>query len=113
VLILKRGVAVKAWPPIRPKRDFKKLKGMIAEINHKFIAQAKMLKLFKLIRILCNNRYTIKEMADQLDTSERTIYRHISLLEFMDISLDKDFDDKYFIVQGCCPLCGITTNNHL
>jgi predicted DNA-binding transcriptional regulator YafY len=86
---------------------------MIAEINHKFIAQAKMLKLFKLIRILCNNRYTIKEMAEQLDTSSRTIERYIGLLEFMDVAVEKGFDKKYFIVQGCCPLCGITTNNTL
>lgn len=86
---------------------------MTADVRHKFVAETKMLKLFQMINILCNHRYTIKEMAERLDTSERTIYRHIRLLEFMEVSLDKDFNDKYFIVPGACPLCGITTNNHI
>lgn len=82
------------------------------EQKHQFIAEGKMLRVLTLIRLLCSDRYTVSQLADRLDTTERTISRYIALFEFMDIPTDKDFEGKYFIVQGHCPLCGVTTNNH-
>lgn len=81
--------------------------------RHHFIAEGKILKILTLIQLLRNHRYTITRIAKQLDTSKRTAYRYIEMLEFMEIPIDKDFEGKYFIAQGHCPLCGVTTNNTL
>lgn len=81
--------------------------------KHQFIAEGKMLRVLTLIRLICNHRYTAYQLAKRLDTTKRTVARYITLLEFMDIPVEKDFEGKYFIVQGHCPLCGITTNNTL
>lgn len=83
------------------------------EHGQQYIAEGKMLRILSLIRLLCNERYTSKQLAKRLDTTERTITRYLALLEYMDIPTEKDFTGKYFIVQGHCPLCGITTNNTL
>jgi len=81
--------------------------------KHIQIAQAKTLKVLTLIRLLCGDRLTMKQLRERLNTSKRTVERYIELLEFMDIAVEKGFDKKYFIVPGQCPLCGITTNNTL
>jgi predicted DNA-binding transcriptional regulator YafY len=82
------------------------------EEKHQFIAESKMLKVLSIMRLLCTGHHSLEELAERFDTTKRTISRYITLLEFMDIPTDKDFEGKYFIVQGHCPLCGVTTNNH-
>lgn len=82
------------------------------EHSQQYIAEGKILRVLTLIRLLCAGKHTIKDLADRFDTTERTISRYIALFEYMDIPTEKDFEGKYFIVQGHCPLCGITTNNH-
>jgi proteasome accessory factor C len=64
------------------------------------IPQAKLLRLFQIISVLKTGRWTIKNLAQRFDTSERTIYRYTKLLEEVDILIEKDFDNHYFIHSG-------------
>lgn len=61
------------------------------------IPQTKLLRLFQIISVLKTGRWTIKSLAERFDTSERTIYRYIRLLEELELLVEKDFDGKYFI----------------
>jgi proteasome accessory factor C len=61
------------------------------------IPQTKLLRLFQIISVLKTGRWTIKSLATRFDTSERTIYRYINLLEEVELLIEKDFDGKYFI----------------
>jgi proteasome accessory factor C len=64
------------------------------------IPQAKLLRLFQIIAVLKSGHWTIKQLAERFDTSERTIYRYINLLEEVDFLIEKDFDNRYFIVTS-------------
>lgn len=61
------------------------------------IAQAKILRVLKLISILKSRSKTIPQMAKSLEMSERSVYRYLDLLTEVGFLLDKDFDDRYFI----------------
>jgi proteasome accessory factor C len=64
------------------------------------IPQAKLLRLFQIIAVLKSGHWTIKQLAERFDTSERTIYRYINLLEEVDFIIEKDFDNRYFIITS-------------
>lgn len=64
------------------------------------IPQAKFLRLFQIIAVLKAGHWTIKQLAERFDTSERTIYRYINLLEEVDFLVEKDFDNRYFIITS-------------
>ncbi|MBT1701247.1 WYL domain-containing protein [Fulvivirgaceae bacterium PWU4] len=64
------------------------------------IPQAKLLRLFQIIAVLKSGHWTIRQLADRFDTSDRTIYRYINLLEEVDFLIEKDFDNRYFIVTS-------------
>lgn len=64
------------------------------------IPQAKLLRLFQIIAVLKSGHWTIRQLAERFDTSERTIYRYINLLEEVDFLIEKDFDNRYFIVTS-------------
>ncbi len=64
------------------------------------IPQAKLLRLFQIIAVLKSGHWTIKQLAERFDTSERTIYRYINLLEEVEFLIEKDFDNRYFIVTS-------------
>ena len=64
------------------------------------IPQAKLLRLFQIIAVLKAGHWTIKQLAARFDTSERTIYRYIKLLEEVDFLIEKDFDNRYFIITS-------------
>jgi predicted DNA-binding transcriptional regulator YafY len=57
-----------------------------------------LLRLFQIIAVLKSGHWTIKQLADRFDTSERTIYRYINLLEEVDFLLEKDFENRFFII---------------
>jgi proteasome accessory factor C len=61
------------------------------------IPQTKLLRLFQIISVLKNGRWTIKSIAQRFDASERTIYRYLKLLEEVDFPIEKGFDNMYFI----------------
>ncbi len=64
------------------------------------IPQAKLLRLFQIIAVLKSGHWTIKQLADRFDTSERTIYRYLNLLEEVDFLIEKDFENRYFIITS-------------
>ena len=64
------------------------------------IPQAKLLRLFQIIAVLKSGHWTIKQMSDRFDTSERTIYRYLKLLEEVDFLIEKDFENRYFIITS-------------
>lgn len=61
------------------------------------IAQAKILRVFQLIGLLKSGGRTVGQLANQLDTTERTIYRYFKLLEEIGFIIDQDFHGRYFI----------------
>lgn len=77
---------------MKPKSSTKK--------KESIIPQAKLLRLFQIIAVLKSGHWTIKQLAERFDTSERTIYRYINLLEEVDFLIEKDFDNRYFIITS-------------
>ena len=73
-------------------------KKIIGKKTESIIPQAKLLRLFQIIAVLKSGHWTIRQLAERFDTSERTIYRYINLLEEVDFLLEKDFDNRYFII---------------
>jgi len=64
------------------------------------IPQARLLRLFQIIAVLKSGRWSIRRLAERFDTSERTIYRYIHLLEEVQLLIEKDFDNNYFILSS-------------
>jgi len=64
------------------------------------IPQARLLKLFQIIAVLKSGHFTIKQLASRFDSSERTIYRYITLLEEASFLVDQDFQNRYFIATS-------------
>lgn len=56
-----------------------------------------MLRVFKMISMLKTRPRTIESLAESLDTTTRTIYRYIDLLEALGFIIDKDFSQRFFI----------------
>src|SRR5687768_15086766 len=71
-----------------------------AKKKESIIPQAKLLRLFQIIAVLKSGHWSIKQLAERFDTSERTIYRYINLLEEVDFLIEKGFDNRYFIVTS-------------
>lgn len=63
------------------------------------IPQAKILRVFQLIGLLKGGGRTVDQLAQQLDTTPRTIYRYFKLLEELGFLIDQDFHGRYFIHQ--------------
>jgi proteasome accessory factor C len=64
------------------------------------IPQARLLKLFQIIAVLKSGHFTIKQLADRFDSSARTIYRYVSLLEEANFLVEQDFQNRYFIATS-------------
>lgn len=61
------------------------------------IPQAKILRVFQLIGLLKSGGRTIRQLAQHLDTTDRTIYRYFKLLEEIGFIIDQDFHGRYFV----------------
>jgi len=61
------------------------------------VAQYKILRVLKLIGLLKSRSKSISQLADSLETTTRTIYRYLELLEEVGFIVDKDFHNRYFI----------------
>lgn len=72
----------------------------IKKKTESIIPQAKLLRLFQIIAVLKAGHWTIRQLAERFDTSERTIYRYINLLEEVDFLIEKDFENRYFIITS-------------
>lgn len=73
-------------------------KKIVGKKTESIIPQAKLLRLFQIIAVLKSGHWTIRQLAERFDTSERTIYRYINLLEEVDFLLEKDFENRFFII---------------
>lgn len=73
-------------------------KKIVGKKTESIIPQAKLLRLFQIIAVLKSGHWTIKQLAERFDNSERTIYRYIKLLEEVDFLLEKDFENRFFII---------------
>ena len=62
--------------------------------------QPKIARILKLIALLSDNRvYTIDELAEKLETSQRTIYRYIDTFKEANFVIEKVDDYKYRLVS--------------
>lgn len=73
-------------------------KRIVGKKTESIIPQAKLLRLFQIIAVLKSGHWTIKQLSERFDTSERTIYRYINLLDEVDFLLEKDFENRFFII---------------
>lgn len=65
------------------------------------VAQQKLLRVFKLIRTLSRKPgKTVAQLARLLDTSERSVYRYLNLLEEVGYLLDKDAYERYYLFES-------------
>ncbi|HYG04773.1 MAG TPA: WYL domain-containing protein [Chryseosolibacter sp.] len=64
------------------------------------LPHGKLMRLFQIIAVLKSGHWTIQQLADRFDTSVRTIYRYIKLLEEVEFLIEKDFNNRYFIVTS-------------
>ncbi|MBT1702318.1 helix-turn-helix transcriptional regulator [Chryseosolibacter indicus] len=64
------------------------------------IPQGRLMRLFQIIAVLKQGRWTIQHLAERFDTSERTVYRYIRLLQEVDFLIEKDFYNRYFIITS-------------
>lgn len=76
----------------------KKDEGVGSRRQVPFIPQTKLLRLFQIIGVLKTGRWTTQQLADRFDTSKRTIYRYLKLLEEVEFLVETDFENRYFIV---------------
>ncbi len=62
------------------------------------VDQQKILRVFQLIRLLASPpARTVPQLARQLETTRRTTYRYINLLESLNYPIEKDFENRYYI----------------
>lgn len=71
-----------------------------AKKEEAILPHGKLMRLFQIIAVLKSGHWTIQQLAERFDTSSRTIYRYIHLLEEVDFLVEKDFNNKYFIITS-------------
>jgi proteasome accessory factor C len=64
------------------------------------LPHGRLMRLFQIIAVLKSGHWTIAQLAERFDTSQRTIYRYIHLLEEVDFLIEKDFQNRYFIITS-------------
>jgi predicted DNA-binding transcriptional regulator YafY len=82
-------------------------------IDGKYSAGVKKIeRVMLLIRALNNGKFTLLELAKMLRISERSTYRYLHLLQALKFEIECDFNWRYFIVKGECPICGDNHKNN-
>jgi predicted DNA-binding transcriptional regulator YafY len=64
------------------------------------LPHGRLMRLFQIIAVLKQGHWTIQQLSERFDTSQRTIYRYIHLLEEVDFLIEKDFQNRYFIITS-------------
>jgi proteasome accessory factor C len=101
------------WKPMGPTTLFAKIHGNVYFAKMKKAAKKKtekktesilphgrLMRLFQIIAVLKSGHWTIQQLAERFDTSARTVYRYIHLLEEVDFLIEKDFQNRYFIITS-------------
>ena len=68
------------------------------ENDHK--EQAKIERVFRLISLLKGRRRTVPQLASAINTSPRSLYRYLKLLEKLGYLLDCDEQNRYWIFEA-------------
>jgi proteasome accessory factor C len=71
-----------------------------AKQTESILPHGRLMRLFQIIAVLKSGHWTIAQLAERFDTSQRTIYRYIHLLEEVDFLIEKDFQNRYFIITS-------------
>jgi proteasome accessory factor C len=70
------------------------------EKTDSILPHGRLMRLFQIIAVLKSGHWTIQQLAERFDTSARTVYRYIHLLEEVDFLIEKDFQNRYFIITS-------------
>jgi response regulator of citrate/malate metabolism len=73
------------------------------------LPQGKLIRLLSLINLLKGTRMTAEEIAVHFDISTRTAYRYIGILDVSGIMIEKDFKDRYYVID--LPVAADTIKN--
>jgi proteasome accessory factor C len=76
------------------------LKKKAEKKTESILPHGRLMRLFQIIAVLKSGHWTIQQLAERFDTSARTIYRYIHLLEEVDFLIEKDFSNRYFIITS-------------
>jgi proteasome accessory factor C len=87
-------------PSMAKTKAVKKAVKAVKKKEEPFIPQTKLLRLFQIIAVLKSGHWTIQQLADRFDTSKRTMYRYIKILEQVEFLVETDFTNRYFIVTS-------------
>lgn len=60
------------------------------------IEAGKMLRVFELMTLLSQSCYSIEQLANQLDTTTRTIYRYLNLLKELGFEIKQKNSKVWF-----------------
>jgi predicted DNA-binding transcriptional regulator YafY len=72
-----------------------------------YVREAKILRLLTIARYLMGGGRTIEQLMQKFDISQRTAYRYLILFDEAGMTIDKDFEGKFFIASDKCPMCGM------
>ncbi|HYC84663.1 MAG TPA: HTH domain-containing protein, partial [Chryseosolibacter sp.] len=75
-------------------------KAVAKKKTESILPHGRLMRLFQIIAVLKSGHWTIQQLAERFDTSQRTIYRYIHLLEEVDFLIEKDFQNRYFIITS-------------
>jgi len=76
------------------------MKKVAKKKTESILPHGRLMRLFQIIAVLKSGHWTIQQLAERFDTSQRTIYRYIHLLEEVDFLIEKDFQNRYFIITS-------------
>jgi proteasome accessory factor C len=85
---------------VMKKVALKKTEKKAEKKTESILPHGRLMRLFQIIAVLKTGHWTIQQLADRFDTSSRTIYRYIKLLEEVDFLIEKDFQNRYFIITS-------------
>lgn len=91
------------YPCIRSAMKRHSIPIKLERLKDGYIPQAKQLRVMDIAEALCAKRYGITELADLVDSSERTVYRYLRFLKGMGIDVLIDSHGNFYIKN--CPFC--------
>lgn len=65
----------------------------------------KILLVFRMIKALKEKPMDMKTIAKAFDLNPRTTHRYVNMIKGLGITVERDYNKKYFIASDNCPLC--------
>ena len=63
------------------------------------VAAVKLMRCLQIMNLLENGRYSINEISKRFEISTRTVYRYIHLFDEIGLIIEKDFENRFFIIK--------------